>query len=229
MRVGAHGRRGGVPQPAGGQADWPQSSLREEGVLPHTRVAAFIADLKLADGSTVRSSRFLLRSLTVGCQRLTNVPASIGSPMSVPLLGQSVLKRLVTWSIDNQRTVLKVTAPAAGAQSAQGPESTRPDGRATSSLPKSPTTLVVSPPRLSSQVAQMGQRLTVELEAINTSKRPGHGIVMLNYSKHLVSFMALDTTGQKTVVQLPTSNTEVPDQTVLARTAYQLLWSSWPV
>jgi len=75
----------------------------------------------------------------------------------------------------------------------------------------------------------MGQRLTVELEAIDTSKRPGHGIVMLNYSKHLVSFMALDTTRQKTVVQLPTSNTEVPDQTVLARTAYQLLWSSWPV
>jgi len=96
MRVGAHGRRGGVLQPAGGQADWPRSSLREEGVLPHTRVAAFVADLKLADGSTVRSSRFLLRSLTAGRQRLTNVPASIGSPMSVPLLGQSVLKRLVT-------------------------------------------------------------------------------------------------------------------------------------
>ena len=57
-------------------------------------------------------------------------------------------------------------------------------------------TLIVSPLRLSSQVAQVGQRLTVELEATNTSKRPGHGIVMLNYPEHLVSFMALHTTGQ---------------------------------
>ena len=63
-------------------------------------------------------------------------------------------------------------------------------------------TLIVSPLRLSSQVAQVGQRLTVELEATNTSKRPGHGIVMLNYPEHLVSFMALHTTGQATTVQL---------------------------
>ena len=38
-------------------------------------------------------------------------------------------------------------------------------------------TLVVSPLRLSSQVAQVGQRLTVELEATNTSKRSGHGLL----------------------------------------------------
>src|SRR5262249_1071583 len=50
-------------------------------------------------------------------------------------------------------------------------------------------TLVVSPLRLSSQVAQVGQRLTVQLEAINTSKRAGHGVVMVNYPGHLVSFM----------------------------------------
>ena len=56
----------------------------------------------------------------------------------------------------------------------------------------------------------MGQRLTVELEATNTSKRPGHGIVMLNYPEHLVSFMALHTTGQATTVQLPASPTGPP-------------------
>src|SRR5262249_3448781 len=71
-------------------------------------------------------------------------------------------------------------------------------------------TLVVSPLRLSSQVAQVGERLTVELEAINTSKRPGHGIVMLNYPEHLVSFMALHTAGQATTVQLPAVPTEPP-------------------
>jgi hypothetical protein len=104
----------------------------------------------LADGSTVRSSRFLLRSLTVGRQRLTDVLASIGAHRSVPLLGQSFLKRLAAWSIDNRREVLMITSPAAGAQSAQGLESIRSDGRATPSPTKPPTTLVVSPLRLSS-------------------------------------------------------------------------------
>jgi hypothetical protein len=90
-------------------------------------------------------------------------------------------------------------------------------------------TLVVSPLRLSSQVAQVGQRLTVELEAINTSKRPGHGIVMLNYPEHLVSFMALHTAGQATTVQVPAANTGPSAPAAPAATAYQLLWSHWPV
>jgi hypothetical protein len=90
-------------------------------------------------------------------------------------------------------------------------------------------TLVVSPLRLSSQVAQVGQRLTVELEAINTSKRAGHGIVMLNYPEHLVSFMALHTAGQATTVQLPATPTEPPGPAAPPTTAYQLLWSHWPV
>jgi hypothetical protein len=89
-------------------------------------------------------------------------------------------------------------------------------------------TLVVSPLRLSSQVAQVGQRLTVELEAINTSKRPGHGIVMLNYPEHLVSFMALHTAGEATTVQLPASNTGPPAPAAPPTAAYQLLWSHWP-
>jgi hypothetical protein len=164
----------------------------------------------LADGSTVRSARFLIRSLTIGRQRITDVPASIGSLASTPLLGQSCLKRLGAWSVDNQREVLIVPALA----SSRG--ATRP-------------TLVVSPVRLSSQVAQVGQRLTIELEAINTSKRPGHGMVMVNYAEHLVSFLALHTAGQKTVVQLPASTREAPGQAEPARTAYQLVWSHWPI
>ncbi len=90
-------------------------------------------------------------------------------------------------------------------------------------------TLVVSPLRLSSQVAQVGQRLTVELEAINTSKRAGHGIVMLNYPEHLVSFMALHTAGQATTVQLPASPPGPPAPAAPSTTAYQLLWSHWPI
>jgi hypothetical protein len=117
--------------------------------------------------------------------------------------------------------------------------SLRPRQPGTRTLPASPRsltssaqarqTLVVNPLRLSSQVAQVGQRLTVELEAINTSKRPGHGIVMLNYPEHLVSFMALHTAGQATTVQLPASPPGPPASAAPPTTAYQLLWSHWPV
>jgi hypothetical protein len=89
--------------------------------------------------------------------------------------------------------------------------------------------LLVSPVRLSSQVAQVGQRLTVELTATNTSKRSGYGIVMLNYPEHLVSFMALHTVGQETTVQLPAAQPALPAQATPATTAYQFLWSHWPV
>jgi len=104
-----------------------------------------------------------------------------------------------------------------------------PSLRSLTSLGEARQTLVVSPLRLSSQVAQVGQRLTVELEAINTSKRSGHGIVLLNYPEHLVSFMALHTAGQATTVQLPAASTGPPAQAVPTTTAYQLLWSHWPV
>src|SRR5919109_1424599 len=78
--------------------------------------------------------------------------------------------------------------------------------------------------RRSSQVAQVGQRLTVEVAAANTSKRPGHGIVMLNYPEHLVSFMALYAPGQETLVQLPAAPTGLPASAAPATTACQLLW-----
>jgi len=90
-------------------------------------------------------------------------------------------------------------------------------------------TLVVSPLRLSSQVAQVGQRLTVQLEATNTSTRSGHGVVMVNYPGHLVSFMGLHTVGHESMVQLPVSSAGSPGQGVPAATTYQLLWSHWPV
>lgn len=90
-------------------------------------------------------------------------------------------------------------------------------------------TMVVSPLRLSSQVAQVGQRLTVHLEATNTSKRSGHGVVMLNYPGHLVSFMALHTVGHESMVQLPVSSVGSPTPGAVGTMTYQLLWSHWPV
>jgi Flp pilus assembly protein TadD len=60
----------------------------------------------LADGSTVQSPRFVLRRLKIGTRLLTQVPASIGDLSSMLLLGQSVLERFGTWSMDNQRRML---------------------------------------------------------------------------------------------------------------------------
>jgi hypothetical protein len=63
----------------------------------------------LADGSTVKSPRFLLRSLKIGNRRVANVAASIGSISSELLLGQSFLEKLGTWGIDNQRQILTLS------------------------------------------------------------------------------------------------------------------------
>src|SRR5215510_12037541 len=62
----------------------------------------------LADGSTVNSSRFLLRHLAIGSQRISNIPASIGEVASPLLLGQSFLERLGSWGMDTQKQVLTI-------------------------------------------------------------------------------------------------------------------------
>ena len=64
----------------------------------------------LADGSTVPSTEFRIRSLKVGDLILHNVTASLADPKGPLLLGQSFLKRLSTWSLDNSRGVLVLTA-----------------------------------------------------------------------------------------------------------------------
>lgn len=67
------------------------------------------ATYTLADGSTVPSDRFRLHSLQVGGQSVYDVAASIGSVTSTPLLGQSFLSRLGSWTLDNERHVLVVS------------------------------------------------------------------------------------------------------------------------
>jgi predicted aspartyl protease len=60
----------------------------------------------LADGSTVPSQTFRIRSLKVGDKVLENVSGSVASVNGSLLLGQSFLKRFKSWSIDNERQVL---------------------------------------------------------------------------------------------------------------------------
>jgi predicted aspartyl protease len=60
----------------------------------------------MADGSTVPSRRFRIRSLKVGDRVLENVTGSIAPVAGSLLLGQSFLTRFKSWSIDNQRQAL---------------------------------------------------------------------------------------------------------------------------
>jgi clan AA aspartic protease (TIGR02281 family) len=60
----------------------------------------------LADGSTIPSPTFTIRSLKVGDKVLQNVQGSVASAKGSLLLGQSFLSRFKSWSIDNQRQVL---------------------------------------------------------------------------------------------------------------------------
>jgi clan AA aspartic protease (TIGR02281 family) len=60
----------------------------------------------LADGSKVPSPRFMLRVLEVGNHKVNNVTASVGASSSEPLLGQSFLSKLGSWTLDNERHVL---------------------------------------------------------------------------------------------------------------------------
>ena len=65
---------------------------------------------QLADGSTVPSAIFKIKSLKVGTLELQNVTASLANANSEPLLGQSFLSRLSSWSMDNQRHALVLNA-----------------------------------------------------------------------------------------------------------------------
>lgn len=62
----------------------------------------------LADGSVVRSQRFLIRELEMDGIKMSNVPAMISPVQGDLLLGQSFLQRLDSWTIDNQRHALVV-------------------------------------------------------------------------------------------------------------------------
>ena len=66
---------------------------------------------QLADGSTVPSQQFTIRTLKVGDETLENVVGSIAPVAGGLLLGQSFLSRFTTWSIDNHRQVLIIGSP----------------------------------------------------------------------------------------------------------------------
>ena len=88
-------------------------SVPADVVLTLTRTGTLTMDdflgeqtYQLADGSTVPSQRFVIRSLNVGDKMLQNVTGSVARVKGSLLLGQSFLSRFKSWSIDNRRHVL---------------------------------------------------------------------------------------------------------------------------
>lgn len=61
----------------------------------------------LADGSGVNQRIFRLRTLKIGNRQMENVLAALSAPRSRPLLGQSFLRRLEWWKIDNVRNSIE--------------------------------------------------------------------------------------------------------------------------
>ena len=63
----------------------------------------------LADGSKVKSDKFILRSIKVGESAFSDVEASVGGVDAPLLLGQSFLSRFGEWKIDNKNGKLILT------------------------------------------------------------------------------------------------------------------------
>jgi clan AA aspartic protease (TIGR02281 family) len=61
----------------------------------------------LADGSGVNQRIFRLRNLKIGNRSMENVLAALSAPRSRPLLGQSFLRRLEWWKIDNVKNSIE--------------------------------------------------------------------------------------------------------------------------
>jgi predicted aspartyl protease/uncharacterized protein YecT (DUF1311 family) len=95
---------------------------------------------RLGDGSTVKSARFVLRELQVGKQVVRNVVASIGPVESVPLLGQSFLSHLTSWTVDNEKHALllgngRANRSTDGALTEQAPRTERSDATVALKVP----------------------------------------------------------------------------------------------
>jgi clan AA aspartic protease (TIGR02281 family) len=61
----------------------------------------------LANGSGLQQQIFRLKSLQIGERTMENVLAAVGAPKSRALLGQSFLRRLSWWKIDNVRNAIE--------------------------------------------------------------------------------------------------------------------------
>jgi predicted aspartyl protease len=80
-------------------------TLVRSGTLQHSDFIG-TQTYRLADGSTVPSTTFRIRSLTMNNLVIENVRGSVANVKGDLLLGQSFLSRFKSWSIDNARQAL---------------------------------------------------------------------------------------------------------------------------
>ena len=85
------------------------STLKRTGTVKQSDVAGQQTYM-LADGSKTSSVTFMIRSLKIGDIVIENVNASVAPPQGTLLLGQSLLNRFKSWSIDNTTQVLLLEA-----------------------------------------------------------------------------------------------------------------------
>ena len=81
------------------------STLRKLGTMSVANLLGSKTYL-LADGSTVSSEIYRIESLKIGRLVMQNVTVRISAEKSSLLLGQSFLRRLRSWSVDNSKQVL---------------------------------------------------------------------------------------------------------------------------
>jgi clan AA aspartic protease (TIGR02281 family) len=91
----------------------------------------------LADGSTQKQPRFIVRELKVGGYVLRNVPASVSPVDGNLLLGESFLSRFAQWTLDNEQHVLKLVEKSTEPVS-QTPSPSLPSSVATTAVPAAP-------------------------------------------------------------------------------------------
>ena len=120
---------------------------------------------QLADGSTVKSDRFIIRELKVGNNVLSDVEASITSVKSTPLLGQSFLSRFSSWALNNDRHVITLVSRGNGETFRGNPRSS----------PSETTTMALNPlsgPREQSTVL-CGRSVDYVLDTMGTGDYAG--------------------------------------------------------
>jgi predicted aspartyl protease len=84
---------------------WVADQLMGEGRLAPADFRRVITSV-LADNREVPEQLYMLKSVTIAGRTVYDVPCVVGDDNSMMLLGQSVLKKFKSWSIDNERHVL---------------------------------------------------------------------------------------------------------------------------
>ena len=80
----------------------------------------------MADGSKIKGARFIIRELELDGIKVLDVPASVVPTAGDLLLGQSLLQKLESWTLDNKRHVLIVGGVAPAPPNPPPPSSPQP-------------------------------------------------------------------------------------------------------